>query len=324
MELIRDISDILKWAKVSVNLESEVLIPSANEARDKVIDILGLQEYQSLVTAYGGETDTTTADQKALLPYVQKSLVNLTLEEYFTTGLSEISNAGAHLSQSKDRKGLPPELRKEQQKRYHDNGYAALQQLLQFLHSSPTDKYMLWRASEEKEEYLSLFCNTAKEFSKYYDISNNFYLFLKLRPSIRDVEKNYVIPTLGEELSAEIKAQIQNRNLSPNNKALLQVIHAALAPLTIFHGLPKNSDTFSEVGLLQHASSLNFKPEITQPSIPELISLRLRDAEKMGYKNIQDLRSYLIKKATLYPLFQVPEESNIQLNSKEKSIFTML
>jgi hypothetical protein len=324
MDLIRDISDIQRWAAVSVNFRPESLAPAAASARDKVTDILGSAEFFALSTAYGGATDTTTANQKMLLPFAQKALVLLALEEFFTTGLAEISNAGAHLSQSKDRRGLPADLRKEQQKRYRDNGYAALQQLLRFLHSSLPGQFPLWENSPEKAEHLSLFCNTASDFQQHYDIDQHFLLFLKLRPAIREVEQSYIEPILGPDLSLALREQIQVRQLTAADKRLLLRIRAALAPMAILHAIPKNADTFTTLGFLQHTTSHNYLPEMYLPSDKSIISLRIKDAERQGFKALHDLENFLQVNAESYPLYTPPVPPAQGLNSPDKKIFTIL
>jgi hypothetical protein len=321
MDLVRNIADIKKWANTNATFSPATLEPAANQVKGYLIDIMGINEYNELVSAYGGNTDNTTNAQKALLPYAQRALVSLAMMEHFTSGLAEVSDSGAHLSQSKDRKGLPSDLRKEIQKSYQDKGFEALEQLLLFLQSSPSNTYPGWEASPEKAEHLRLFINSAKDFDRYYDIGKNFRLFLALRSTILDVESKYILPILGRQLFNQLKTAILNRNTSPQQKELIQTIQAAVAPMAIYHGIPKHADKFTDAGLIQNAQSMNYKVDIYEPSNPSIISLRIRDAEKQGMSAMNALEKFLRDNAANYPLYEVVSSPMESINAKDKKTF---
>lgn len=323
MELIRTTADIRKWANVIASFKPESLDHAANNVRNLVIDILGNTEYTNLASAYGSNTDTTSAEQKNLLPFAQRALVCLAMSRHFSSGLTEVSDAGIHISQSKDRKNIPADLRKENMRDYLRNGYDALQELLIFLHASGST-YTHWIASNECKKRLSLFCNNAKEFSQYYNIDNNFIVFDAIRDSIADVEAKFIEPILGATLTTSLRASVLARNLNANQKLLITKINSASAPLSIVDAIPNHLSKFTEWGIIQNADSVILKVDSFGVSSDSAISLRINAANKKGHAALYRLRQFLEDNASTYPDYVPLSFTKVELNKKTNKTFRAL
>lgn len=320
MELVRTTADIKKYANVLASFKPETLENSANDVRELVIDILGITEYTNLVAAYGGSTDTTTNAQKALLPYAQRALICLAMSEHYSSGLTEVSDAGIHLSTSKDRKNIPADLRKENMRKYLRKGYDALQSMLIFLHGSG-NTYTHWIASEQRKTRLSLFVNNAIAFSKGYNIDNNFIVFDAMRDSIASVEQKYIEPILGKNLTTSLRASILARTPTDNQKLLIDKIIMALAPLAIVDAIPNHLSKFTENGIIQNADSVILKVDSFGTPTDSAISLRISAAQSKGHIALNQLQSYLEENAAIYTEY-VPIGSNkVVINKKSNKTF---
>ena len=79
---------------MSNNFEPENLIPSANEKKKYIIDIIGDVMFNELIFNY---PNALTPEQTEIFPIIQKSFVNLAMWHYADNGGQlEISQAGLY------------------------------------------------------------------------------------------------------------------------------------------------------------------------------------------------------------------------------------
>ena len=322
MRICSTIDEIKKYAEVNASFDPQILLPAESKVEHIVKRMLSKAEYASLVVNY--TANTLTAEQEELLPYVQNAMVSLAMIKWTgACGQVEISNAGIHLNLSKDRKTAFQWQIVDIQRHFKNEAYKALENMLQFLWDSPSNKYLLWRASADRSEYLKFFINDSVEFSKNYQIHENFAFFLYLRETMDFVEENYIAPVIGQDLFDQIKAQIVSNTVSPANAKILKWIRKAVANKTIHHAIPKLSSYMDEFGIRENFLSQIMTTQAEQPVRNELISLQLNQTDNEGETYLLKLRSFLIENASTYPLYVVPSNSTLKMNDKDSSFFTV-
>lgn len=323
MKICNNVQQIKLYAEVNATFEPENLLPSESKVVHIVKDILSDAEYNSLQLNY--TNNTLTAEQNKLLPYVQNAMVCLSMIKYIgACGQAEISNAGIHLNLSKDRKTVFQWQIIDIKKHFKTEAYTALENLLHFLWQSDVSEYLLWRVSDNRNEYLKFFINDATEFSKAYNIHGNFAFYLYLRDTIDFVEEQYIEPVIGSALFTEIKSQILNNTVSANNSKILKWIRKAVAYKTIYHAIPKLMTYIDEFGIQESFLSLALTADATQAARNEFVSYQLKESETNGESYLLKLRRYLIDNATDYPLYVAPAQTNLSINKKDSGFFTVL
>lgn len=323
MKICKTIEELKKYAEVNASFDTENLLPSENKVRYIVERILGKAQFAALQTAYtaGG---TLSPELAELLPFVQNAMVSLSMIKWVgSCGQVEISDAGIHLNLSKDRKTAFQWQITDIQRHFKMEAYKALENMLHFLWESGPTEYLLWRVSDERKEYLQYFINDSVEFSKHYNIHENFPFFLFLRETMDSVEENYIIPVIGQPLFDEIKQQILAGTVTTNNGKILKYIRKAVANKTIYEAIPKLSSFMDEFGIRENFLSMIMTTTADQPVRNELISLRMNHANKEGETNLLRLKKHLVDNATDYPLFVLPSETSVSMNSNDRALFVV-
>lgn len=311
--------EIKKWVGVTANFEPENLIHSGNEVKKNIIDIIGDDEFNLLVSNYPG---SFTPEQTAIFSLVQKAIVNLAMLHYADNGGQlEITQAGFHINTSAERKTAFEWQIKQFKRGCMNDGFSALQDLLIFLWDSPTNTYTAWRASANKDEHLKFFCNDAITFSKGYNIKKSYSLFCELKDSIAFVEMQYIIPIIQPVVAADLKQKIKNFSLNSIEKELLEKVNFALATMTIFHAIPRTSTVFTESGIFEPFSSMNLSVNASNPARDSGLSLKLRDAENIGNKYLVELGRFMVKNTASFPLYESPAESSTNINNINNGIY---
>ncbi len=322
MLLAATTAEIKKWAKVTNNFDPLNLVPSANEIKKYLIDVLGDDEFNLLVTNY--DAATLTPEQSALLPYVQKAMVNLAMYDLADSGQLEISNAGWYIISSAERKPASGWLIKENQRALKKVGFNAVQDVLLFLWSSDVGSYTLWRASDNKDEHLKFFCNSTVDFQRGYNIKENYALLREMKDSIDFVEMEYIYKVIQTPVADDIKEKIKNFSLSDIEKKLLEKINKALANKVIVHALPKLISVFDELGVFENFSSQQLAVNASNPARDNAVSIRIREADKIGERYLADLAAFLKDNADEFSLY-VPDTSEpTPINTIENGIYTII
>jgi len=319
MILASTTAEIKKWVSVSNNFEPENLIPSANEVKKYIIDIIGDVMFNELIFNY---PNALTPEQTEIFPIIQKSFVNLAMWHYADNGGQlEISQAGFHINTSKDRKTAFEWQINQVKRGFKLNGFNALQELLLFLWKSNPTSYLLWRGSANKDEHLQFFCNDAIAFSRGYNIQKNYLLFCELKDTITFVEQQYIIPVIQEVVAIDLKSKIKTLSLNGIESLLIDKINLALASMVIYHAIPKLANIFSEHGVFEKFSSMNITADASNPARDTTLSLRLREANNTGEKYLVQLGRFMLNNADEFPLYEPPTENNTSINDIKKSIY---
>ncbi len=324
MILAKEINDIKKYISISNNFKIELLNPSAEEQKKYLIEVLGITEFNNLVNTFGDDSQELTANQKKLLPYAQKALFNLTLAHYMDLGDIEINSSGIQIITSEDRKTAFQWQILKAKRNFIRTGFNALEELLYFLWNSDDGDYPDWEASDEMKNYLSFFCNSGRDFHKYYNIRESFALYREMRDTIQLVEDKYLLPTLGEDLFNEIKAQILAFTLTEDNKKLLVYINRALTYKTVFHAMPKLVSFIDEMGIYENFDSPRLTQDAKDKVRNEFVSYRVREADREGESNIKSLKNFLADNAAYYPLYVVPAAGSTNINDKDRGIYAFM
>ena len=161
---------------------------------------------------------------------------------------------------------------KEQEKRY----YRALDDLIDLLDDSKPDGYAemtdeakaatvyyKWTNSTAYKQLKALFLNSVDEFNKVYSIESRL-LLLKIAPGIEECERREILPRIGKEKIAFLKA---GTGLTDTDNELLYLIKNACGFYAIAWAIPKMSITLFPEGVLQYQISDRANTIAKKPAI---------------------------------------------------------
>lgn len=318
-----DIDIVKKYVPVNMDFDVDNIKGSVSVAAELVKEVVSPALYADFETNWG----TLTGDSASLLKLMQEALVRLSFADYATQGQLEISDSGFHNVKAKDRGVAWQWQMHEVRDGLKFTGYKALEKCLEFLWSKANSTFPLWNASAEKDERLSLFINTSKEFQRYYNIHDNACVYWYIRPKIRQVMEQDIRPVLGTSLYNTLLTEIKGRNLTNVNKVLLDVANRAIAYGSILKSIPELTTLLTDAGIIERFTSDRATQQASNPARDTNMSLVQRNAEKEYIRAIQYLSDYLNENAIDYPLFEESKsyrngEDRAKINNENRSIIT--
>lgn len=320
--LLRDISILRKFIKVNASLDYEKIEPFISDAESIIESTISTEFYNeldayltSLVPTDPPADPEVVADAKKdkIISLLQHSISYLSFDLGFDILNTTFSNQGFHRIESSDgsKKALFQRQEENLRQTFKLQGYNKLEYALSFLETNKTD-YPTWIASSAYTLQLSNFINSATEFSRIFNISNNRLVFMKLRNTQNLVEDFDILPLIGRALFDELKTQIKAASLTPLNSVLADFIKKAVAYRCIYRGGYDLSSELSEIGFNQTnfpgVQADNIKAKTFDANILHVLIDR---AEKNGRAYMKACESYLRKNSASYPLYTVSSANSV-------------
>lgn len=305
--IFEDISQFKEFVggAVNVSLELDSLAPTIGLAAEKhLMQWLSREQFDALVDGFS----SPSAEQTALLPYVQRPLALLTMFEYAKIGGMMVGEAGFFRIETDDKK-TPYKYQENQYKEYMlQHGYESLERMLSFLEDNEDD-YPDWFQSDAYERNKALFLNTAAELRDVYSKYVDRYTFEVIRPLIEDLETFAILPLLGDEQFEEVKAAILAKNLTSLQLDLVKLIRKAVGNFAIEEALKRHWVLLKGNQILQLET---LEPQGYQREgspAGSSLSLALLQQDEWGNRHISNIRRFLEKNLEDFPLFKAYDEA---------------
>jgi len=179
---------------------------------------------------------------------------------------------------------------KEVQEMLQNKGCEALEELLELLHAKATE--FNWQAPQA---YQSFFI-TGKDFAGYFNICQPYRTFELLRPVVKQVEDQYIISTIGEDL---YQALLITAAPAPVELQAITLIKKALAQLTIKTAIEVLPVKISSGGFTVLLDSNPDQPNGSEEQAPtSLMSLTYKSCDRSGNTYLSQLKQLLDSKAS--------------------------
>lgn len=207
-----------------------------------------------------------------LVDHIQDAVVNYALFLYVPQGNIILGDDGFKVTWTESQRPAQEWQVKKVEKSILTTAHELFDDLLDYLEAN-VDEFDFWDASEKIKENRARFINSAREFSKWFNIDDSRRLFLLLLPLLDEVERKHITPELGETKTAEIREQIldDDTDISAANQTILDLVRPAEAVLTMYL-----------------ATSRYPKKQLVP--FDELDRNALRDA---GFANLQELSAHM-------------------------------
>jgi hypothetical protein len=227
------------------NIRPELFAADMKRVEEEyIIPVIGENEYAALLSAYeasiAAPPTSLPSEDAALLNAIRWASVPLCFYSVAPTLFQSITSGGIMVKSNTDQGQMSTtkwgykEFRIDCLKK----GMNSIDKLYEFLDKSTPGTYAAWEASENYTQFKNNFIQTTAQFNNCYYISNNRNTFLKLKHIMQDVEQEYILPTISNELFAALKTKlVNNTGLSSYEKALLEKIRKTIAYYSIALGL---------------------------------------------------------------------------------------
>lgn len=325
--LFKTLPELQQNVTVSNALSLPTLAPflQNSEPESEVIRVTGQAIYADLVSAYNA--NSMTASQTALLPYVQKPLANLALHAYVQQSGVLISTSGL----TADREKQPYQYQQiKLEQSLLNTAYFSLDALIAYLFANQAD-FPTWKDTSEYKLTRGNFINAPTEFTKWVNIKNNYRTLVALRPFMLQVESANIKATIGADMYAVLKTEIEEGNLTEVNYNLVnEYIQPAVAHLSTARAVQELNFNITADGAFLHGIKASSNANIKEVVGPDM-------AQKAAYASLHEndgnawltrLTEYLNANAsaTVFPeyfasdLYQTPDaaEANWDLDEDGK------
>lgn len=230
MSLIKTIDEVKNYLSVDISMQDKTIMPYIKPAEEQVIRLLGKAQYAELDDYYN-LSEETDEDLDALLPYVQRPIVNFAFFMGLSmlnvsigdNGIAVVSNSNLTPASKQRTDDLKADLEKA--------AYDSLESLLEYLEEN-IDKYDSWTGSEAYAYQYEFLISSARKFDELLRIDRSRLTFLQWRPTMADVEHLEVYPQVSKAFCDELKTEIQTGEVSEENAVVVPLLQKAVAYMT--------------------------------------------------------------------------------------------
>ncbi len=303
--LIKDIQRVKEILPVNVSFEFQKLKPFVFDAERIVIDTIGEEFYKELDAHFNAEPFTADKPKDDIIKLLQEPITYLAFYICFNILNKVFSTQGFHRIENEEsgKKSLFQRQEENLRNTFKLQGYNRLDICLDFLEKNKTD-YPTWTDSEAYTLMKRNFINSTEEFSTIYNINKSRLMFLKLRNHQTIAEDFDVLPLIGRPFFDELKEQVVDDNLTPENEKFLQILKKAVAFNTIKRGGVELLAELNEYGLFQtqlQDNAANFKTKTAAEE--DLYNRIIGRANAYAVTYLKSCESFLKENIDNYPTY---------------------
>lgn len=316
MALIKTIETFRTFLPANISFKFAELEPLITDVQNEfIVRHIGQDQLDALQLLVDGAG--ATGDDLDLLNKVSNAVAKLTILKWIPFGNLAITSGGFQVNIS-DKTTVASQWRVDKLEDYcRTEGWNLLESLNEYLWSKPTGIFTDYDASDERIDMRSQIFLTAKDFSKYYFIRNNYELFYTLRNAMQEVEIQYISPILGEDFYEQIKDQILNDTVTSDNEIIITMIKRALAPLSIYEAIASLGIDLSYWGITNNETSDRENTKIIKTATDSRLSYAIRKAGTDGRKHLGALSAYLNNNASDIKYLLYYDNENLYNNPED-------
>jgi hypothetical protein len=239
MALFKTTAELRNFLKIDINTNFSVISPVLEEAEQEyIVPLLGQDFYDVIHAAYTG--DTLSADQLALLPYIQKALAHYYAYSAVDELLVSVGSGGINQMRGNDAEPAPRWKVEKLQRSYIQKADKFAEKLLEYLEDNASaTKYNEWysdsAANTRNEGYMVYSTRIA---SKYLDIADSRRIFLRMKKRVRDIEPAEAMLLIGAGQYDELVTQIKTDAITDANLKLIDKLVPVISKMAFYETIP--------------------------------------------------------------------------------------
>ena len=241
-------SEELKLANsaFTASFELENIQSFLSEAEAKhITPAIGSDCLNALIS--GKSADKTTKGE--LIQLLQKACLSFAMANYSAFGAVQIQDSGITVAYQDHARPASEAKIAQLRKQSLTDGFSFLELAIDFLEAHLGD-FKEYAQSRARINNRALFINSSKEFTAAC-LPINAQLFNAMRSEILSVERDSILPIIGEELANTLHEKIQLNQLKNSDLSLLTSIQRALAPLALAGLIPYQMVKVDRIGGFQ-------------------------------------------------------------------------
>lgn len=195
------------------------------------------------------------------------------------------------------------------------NAVNSLESVLQYLENN-LNAFVEYRDSDTAKETRALFVPSATVMSEFLpQVSENFRLFLNIKPYVKLAERDYFLPRMGKLQYERLKTALKDRTLTPEETEFLFNVRRALAHTAYWLALPNMQFVLLSNGNIRILSDFDGIYNSKAPDQETVLSM-IRSAESEAKKWQNALRAYLTRNLDKFPLYAESQAAKAQPHNK--------
>lgn len=291
--------ELKKYIPVSQSLPFDKVKPFIETAqRDYLVPLMGAQSLVQLETYYANPNNTEESKRstfEGLLIRCQRAIINIAFLLGFDALNSEIDGSGFGRLESENRKSMYKYQEDNLRDWFKTTGFNSFDDVLQYLHTNieTFDKYA---ESDQYTRFKSQFFKTVQQFDGIYDIGNSYLTFLRLLKHMQVIIDFDLQKAIGDDILAEIIAEISKTELTEKMQALLPYIQKPLAYLSTAKLMEDTGADLTENGLYFTAWASGSQNQLEKkPTDQQRVASLVARNREIGNNYLNMLRMYLSK-----------------------------
>lgn len=234
----------------------------------RIIPFISQAEFDLLETAY--LTSATSAEQKALLVFLQPAIAYYTYLHLLSANRIQLSTMGVQESSSDDGTSNPASYHAiaDVKEETAEMAYTFLDQALAYMETQKAT-FSAWAGSESYTQLKSIFTWTTELFNRYVSAGMSRHTFLSVRAQLIQIQENEIKLQLGETLYNDLLTKFKTDALSAKEKIAVGLLQAWQSPAAMLRAIPFHRLKFRD-GSLYIRSELD-GPERKNPAALDAI-----------------------------------------------------
>lgn len=263
-----------------------------------LVPAIGQAQFDAIVAA---KPDLQPNSKEATLLFaLQRTATNFALGYYADFGAVQISDAGISVAKSETR--LPASDKKIMalKRQSFAEAYASLELVTLFLEAHLPD-FPLYAASEEHRNNRSRFINSSRDFPQKIRVDAE--LFETIKSIISQVEDNYILNVLGDDVNEALRERMLNDTLTALDNSLLILIRKAVGSLAIAEAIPYRLVGFDGTGAYVRSETvggISGNVENKNPADMQRLQVTMNKLAQDGEADLERLRLWLNKHIAEY------------------------
>ncbi len=304
--LLNTIDRVKEILPVNVSFDFQKLKPFVIDAERIIEETIGTELYTELNTQANLEPPEADAVKDTVIRLLQEPITYLGFYFGFDILNTVFSNQGFHRIENEEsgKKALFQRQEENLKLGFKHQGYNRLDMCLKHLEKNKND-FATWTGSDSYTLLLRNFINSTDVFTRIYNIGGSRLVFQKLRNYQTIVEDFDILPLIGREFFDELKLQIKEDNLTPENSTFLELLQKVVAFRAIHRGGVELLAELNEYGIYQQKivdNTRNFKTQ--NAAAQDLYETLFGQAKTYGHSYLKVCENFLKANINDYPTYE--------------------
>lgn len=316
MRLINNIADLKRHIIVAATFDFEKVLPFAKRAERKIIlDLIGQEQYDTLVIHTLDPDSSIPINQVKLL--LEEAVANYSLFMAMPTINVLVTNSGTKTSENKEATNADWKDKRDLNRSLLKTYNEALDDAFQIMEENVAD-FPEWRDSKYYTVFKDLVVSQTTIFNDYFNIQKSRQTFIACKPSMREVEEQYLRAMLGESTLILLKEKSLNQVLFRTQ----ELAQKAIVALTVAKVADTGTFSFTETSFTVSTDQMPW--EKTNLELSEEKLARLRKAKQLaGEEYLKALKKLIVANPSIFPAYQDKVETGItpKIIKKKSGLF---